>query len=267
MIPGFLFDMGAVLSLVPLALVNRRPNAARDGVFWFVLALAVVGPGMHAVRQVIEAWHTGFAMALWVAIAVSVALFGAVCLASRRAWRLAPLLAPYMILLGVLAAVWRQAQVPALSEAPVPPAWLEVHIGISVVTYGLLTLAAVAALAAFLQERALKRKRRTSLTAMLPPVADSEGLQTRLLAATETVLGLGLVTGMAVQYMETTELLRIEHKTMLSILAFLVIGALLAGQRLWGLRGRTAARVVLVAYLLLTLAYPGVKFVTDVLLA
>jgi ABC-type uncharacterized transport system permease subunit len=34
-----------------------------------------------------------------------------------------------------------------------------------------------------------------------------------------------------------------------------------------GLRGRRAARVVLVAYLLLTLAYPGVKFVTDVLLS
>ena len=31
--------------------------------------------------------------------------------------------------------------------------------------------------------------------------------------------------------------------------------------------GRRAARYVLVAYLLLTLGYPGVKFVTDVLLA
>lgn len=267
MLPGFLFDMGAVLSLVPLALVNRRPTAARDGVFWLSLALGVAGPGVHAAGQVVGTWQTGFAMALWVAIAVSVALFGLVCLASRRAWRMAPLLAPYMIVLGAFAAVWRQAQGAALSAAPVPPAWLELHIGISVVTYGLLTLSAVAALAAFLQERALKRKRRTVLTSMLPPVADSEGLQTRLLAATEIVLGFGLVTGMAVQYMETAEILRIEHKTTLSILAFLVIGALLAGQRLWGLRGRSAARVVLVAYLLLTLAYPGVKFVTDVILA
>jgi ABC-type uncharacterized transport system permease subunit len=33
-----------------------------------------------------------------------------------------------------------------------------------------------------------------------------------------------------------------------------------------GLRGRRAARLVLLAYLLLTLAYPGVKFVTDILL-
>ena len=33
------------------------------------------------------------------------------------------------------------------------------------------------------------------------------------------------------------------------------------------IRGRRAARIVLLAYLLLTLAYPGVKFVTDVILA
>jgi len=32
-------------------------------------------------------------------------------------------------------------------------------------------------------------------------------------------------------------------------------------------RGRQAARGILLAYLLLTLAYPGVKFVTDVLMS
>jgi ABC-type uncharacterized transport system permease subunit len=34
-----------------------------------------------------------------------------------------------------------------------------------------------------------------------------------------------------------------------------------------GIRGRRAARIVLLAYLLITLAYPGVKFVTDVVLS
>lgn len=34
-----------------------------------------------------------------------------------------------------------------------------------------------------------------------------------------------------------------------------------------GAAGKGSRRVVLLAYLLLTLAYPGVKFVTDVLLA
>ena len=34
-----------------------------------------------------------------------------------------------------------------------------------------------------------------------------------------------------------------------------------------GIRGRAATRFVLLAYLFLTLAYPGVKFVRDVLLS
>jgi ABC-type uncharacterized transport system permease subunit len=33
-----------------------------------------------------------------------------------------------------------------------------------------------------------------------------------------------------------------------------------------GVRGRQSARYVLLAYLLLTLGFPGVKFVTDVLI-
>jgi ABC-type uncharacterized transport system permease subunit len=63
------------------------------------------------------------------------------------------------------------------------------------------------------------------------------------------------------------EFFTLSHKTLLAVLAFLVIGLLLLLHYRSGLRGRRAARVVLVAYLLLTLAYPGVKFVTDVLLS
>ena len=58
-----------------------------------------------------------------------------------------------------------------------------------------------------------------------------------------------------------------DHKTILTVTAFLVIGGLLIAQRVSGVRGRLAARFVLLAYLLLTLGYPGVKFVTDILLA
>jgi ABC-type uncharacterized transport system permease subunit len=61
--------------------------------------------------------------------------------------------------------------------------------------------------------------------------------------------------------------LRLDHKTVLSLLAFALIGALLLVHQRFGLGGRRAARYGLVAYLLLTLAYPGVKFVTDVILA
>ena len=81
------------------------------------------------------------------------------------------------------------------------------------------------------------------------------------------MLGIGVVSGMATQYLMSGRLLVFDHKTTLSLLAFVVIGALLLLHWRTGLRGRQAIRLVLTAYLLLTLAYPGVKFVRDVLLA
>jgi ABC-type uncharacterized transport system permease subunit len=74
-----------------------------------------------------------------------------------------------------------------------------------------------------------------------------------------------VLTGMALYYLIEGRLLALDHKAVLSLLAFVVIGALLALHARTGLRGRRAARLVLVAYLLITLAYPGVKLVTDVL--
>ena len=170
-----------------------------------------------------------------------------------------------LILLGVLATVWRH--VPGRDGlAAAPDAWLSAHIALSVATYGLCTLAAIAAAAAVLQERALKRKRPTALTRALPSVSDASLLEVRLLGVCEAVLALGIATGMARQFLSSGRLLVFDHKTLLAILAFAVIAVLLVLHRRSGLRGLRAARLILLAYLLLTLAYPGVKFVTDVLI-
>jgi ABC-type uncharacterized transport system permease subunit len=53
----------------------------------------------------------------------------------------------------------------------------------------------------------------------------------------------------------------------LSVATFVVIGGLLIAHAATGVRGRRAARLVLLAFLLLTLGYPGVKFVTDILIS
>ena len=88
----------------------------------------------------------------------------------------------------------------------------------------------------------------------------------RLLAVSEAVLALGIATGMARDYLGSGQLIHFDHKTLLAVLAFLGIGALLILHHRSGLRGQRAARLVLLAYLLLTLAYPGVKFITDVVI-
>jgi ABC-type uncharacterized transport system permease subunit len=266
---SLLLSVVALAALLPAAVApvvrGQTLAGARDGLYWALLGVALAGPALWIAVQLGAAWRTGLAPALWLSIAVSLILFAVVAAASRVAWRLTPLLLGYLFLLGVLATVWQHAPERPMSVNP-PEAWLQAHILVSISAYGLLTLAAVAGCGVFLQERALKLKRPNAFTHQLPAIAEGERLQARLLAASEAVLAVALITGMTIEWLERRRLLVIDHKTVLSIATFVVIGLLLWAHYRGGLSGRRGARYVLFAYLLLTLAYPGVKFVTDVLM-
>ncbi|MGE5515831.1 MAG: inner membrane protein YpjD [Bacteroidota bacterium] len=254
----------ALASLIVAALVPMRSGAGRDAPFWAVVGVAVVATCVFSLALVAGAWQTDLGTALWVSVAATATLFAVSAAATPSSWRLAPLLMPYLAWMGVFASIVRGEPRPMTGGAPA--LWIDLHILVSVLTYALLTLAAVASLAVFLQERALKLKRPTRLTRMLPAVVESERLSGWLLLGSDAILGLGIATGLATQYFESGSIWRLDHKTLLSLVAFGLISALLLGHRVCGVRGRVAARVVLVAYLLLTLAFPGVKFVTQVLL-
>jgi ABC-type uncharacterized transport system permease subunit len=263
---GSLFlALSALFSLLPVSVLSLRRSSERDRLFWFLLAVAIAGPAVAAIDQLAQGWLGSLAAALWLSIVASLAMLLVISLATDSGWRLTPLLLPYLFLLSIGAAAAEYVSRPPATVFLVR--WTEVHVLVSVATYGLVTLAAVAGLAVFLQERALKRRQPSSLAALLPSVADAERLQIQLLGASGIVLGLGLLTGAATQYVENGDLLEFNHKTVFALTAFAVIVLLLAVHHRTGMRGRQAARFVLLAYLLLTLAYPGVKFVTDVILA
>lgn len=261
-----LFALSALAALMPVTVVAWRRAGAPDLSFWLLLGVAVAGPLAWTWVQFAGGWRTGLAPALWTAIVVSLAVFGIVAVRWRAAAQLAPLLLPYLIVLAVIATVWQGQPERPLSGAA-PWSWIGLHIAFSVLTYAVLTVSAIAGLAAFLQERALKAKRPGGIARLLPSLSDAEGLELRLLGLSAVVLGLGIVTGMTIQLIESGRPLVFDHKTAFSLATFAVILGLLWARRRRGLRGRRAARLVLLAYLLLTLAYPGVKFVTDVLLA
>lgn len=276
MTQDLIFGLAAFASLLPSALFALKQSGLERGadgrtpVYWFTLAVAVSGPLAWVVVQSSDAWHTGLSTTLWVTISASMIMFAVIVLLNPSAWRLTPLLVPYMAVLALLALVWQHAPEsrPLAADAVSGGStrWVEAHILVSVATYALVTIAAVAALGAFLQEKALKNKKPTSLSRILPSVSESEWLLVRLLALGEIVLALGMATGMGTQFRETGSLIVWDHKTILSISSFVVIAALLGAHFVSGVRGRLVTRIVLVAYLLLTLGYPGVKFVTDVLI-
>jgi len=264
--PYLFLGITALMALVPAALWPWRSDSERPGVvFWSIGTVALAGSLSVLAWRFRLGWDDSFASALWLSVVTTQCLFLIETLVYRQSWRLALLLYPYLIVFAAIASVWH-------GEASVEPdrgvtAWFVAHLLFSLATYGLLTLSAMAATAVWWQYRALKTKRPSQLSQRLPAVAEGERLEFRFLALAEVVLAGGILTGMANNLLAGDTLLTFDHKTLLSLLAFVLIALVLLMRSKAGLRGRQAARIVLIAYLLITLAFPGVKFVTDVLVS
>lgn len=259
-----LLSLTAILALVPGAVLPFKGSGQRDTLFWLFLGVAIAGPLLWVILAFGPGWRTGLTPALWLAVSTILFFFGIISCVSKEAYRLSALLFPYLSLMGLLAT----AAIGKLGEPLVgvaPAWWVYLHIAFSLATYAVLTLSAIAAVSTFLQDRALKNKKATNFTRALPNLSAGETLELRLLALTACILGIGLITGMAVQYFDTGDLLVVNHKILLSFATFMIVIVLLWVRHKTGLRGRKAARLVLLSYLLLTFAYPGVKFVTNVL--
>lgn len=261
---GLVFSLLAtfflLLPMTSWALTKRR------WVFWVHLFNATFLSGLTAYHLAGRHWSAALGVDLWVTVTATVALFALVCLRNRQARPLVLLVMPYLMLLGILGCFSESLANVGVSRGA-PAGWVGVHILVSVITLGLLTLAAAAALASFIQSRALKNKQPNALSRVLPAVSDSERLYEGLLIASLIVLAAGVATGMATEFAETGRFLVFDHKTLFSLLAFALIGGLVAGRRWGGVRGQMAVRLLLVAYSFVLLGYFGVKFVKQVLLS
>ncbi len=251
--------------LVPagvLPFVGRFEKGLR---FWGAFGLAALAATAWTAAQFGNSWSTGFGPAIWLTISTCLVLFLVLSLLVSEFWRLGAILGPWILVMAVLALVWSQAEAARSSGMAFVPEWIGLHVVLSVATYVFLTMAAVAGFAVILQERALKRRRPGRLTPLLPSLADCERLEIRLLVTSEIILAAGIATGLAATA-TADAVIGMNHKIVFTVAAFTVIAMLLAARQLWGTRGRKAARLVLTGYLLMTLAYPGVKFVTDVII-
>jgi ABC-type uncharacterized transport system permease subunit len=259
-----LFSLVASLCVVPAAYGAVRGKLTPGSGFWGLIGLALIGPLVWLTIRSGGAWQTDFATALWITVAATLISFVAMAILAREGWRLAAVVMPYMAILGISAFLWESTG--NQDSLAITSNWIVFHILVSVLTYAVVTLAASAACAGILQERALKHKQPTNFTRQLPSVSDCNEFQFKLLALGELILGVGLLTGIAASLSQGGPVFQFDHKSTFAVAAFVVIGALLVAQPKSGVRGHQVMRVILSAYLLLTLAYPGVKFVTSILL-
>lgn len=155
----------------------------------------------------------------------------------------------------------------APATTPQPLEWqISLHAILALLSYSLLSIAAVLAILLALQERALRQRHLDSgLIRALPPLTLTEALMFRLIAAGFVMLTLTLLSG--VLFVDDLFAQHLVHKTALSIASWVVFGLLLFGRWRWGWRGRRAVRLTLAGMLILLLAFFGTKFVLELLLA
>jgi ABC-type uncharacterized transport system permease subunit len=141
---------------------------------------------------------------------------------------------------------------------------MQAHILVSLLAFSLLNIAALQALLLTCQDFQLHRKRSSWFLRSLPPLETMEALLFQMIGVGFFLLSLSLVSGF--WFIEDLFAQHLAHKTVLSLLSWLVFGVLLWGRLSFGWRGRTAVRWTLAGFGVLLLAYFGSKLVLEIIL-
>lgn len=141
--------------------------------------------------------------------------------------------------------------------------WLPLHLALGVASYGLFAAAAVHA---WLMMRVEQSMRQGAEGGAGLPLLTLERLTFRFARAGFALLSATLIAGLFFSETLYGQPVRFDHKTVFSILAWVVFALLLLGRARFGWRGRKAVRVLYAGSVLLLLGYVGSRFVLEVIL-
>lgn len=148
---------------------------------------------------------------------------------------------------------------------PLPIDWqIKLHVIFSLLGFSVLSLAAVLAILLAVQDHALRARRFDGIAAALPPLTLTESLMFQMIGAGFVLLTAAILIGFL--FVDNVFAQHLIHKTVLSIAAWGVFGALLFGRWRYGWRGRRAVRMTLAGMFLLLLAFFGSRFVLELVL-
>ena len=141
---------------------------------------------------------------------------------------------------------------------------LRIHILLSICAYCLLMISAVQAIMLAVQEKLIKEKRASIIMNTLPPLQVMEGLLVQIIVIGFFLLSLSLASG--TMFIDDIFAQHLAHKTVLSIIAWIIYAILLWGRWSAGWRGKRMIRWALGGFTALLLAYFGSKFVLELIL-
>jgi ABC-type uncharacterized transport system permease subunit len=252
----------ALLAYLAAASLGERAGAWLRAAFvigWMAQGLAIVAD-VAGVGSDLPGARFGFAPALsatlWLVLAVHAVETRFVPLPGvRRALAL--------LGVGVVALAWG---FPGESRPHTGSPWAPLHWVLGIVSYGLFGAAVLHAALLSNAERQMRLKRLGPSGAGMPtplglPLLRLERLTFRFVEAGFCVLSATLLLGWWF-----ADPWRWDHKTVFSLLGWVVFAGLLAGRHTFGWRGRRATGWLYAGAVLLMLAYVGSRFVLEVVL-
>lgn len=163
-----------------------------------------------------------------------------------------------LAVLGMLA-VGLAVAFPGEFRPQAASSWAPLHWALGIASYGLFGAAVLHAAMLDRAERHMRLKTVTASGGM--PLLRLERLTFQFVSA-----GFALLTATLLLGWWFSHPWRWDHKTVFSMLAWVVFAALLAGRQTLGWRGRRAVRGLYAGVVLLLLGYAGSRFVLEVLL-
>lgn len=220
-------------------LVSRRPAPVPARWATAVLLVGAVVHAIHIVHQslvlhVCPVASARFVLSLAALVMVSTYLFH---VRGTRRGALGVLVVPFTLALFLAsdAVEGRTAVVVGM-----PRLVLAVHVTVNLLGSGLMLLAAVVGMAYLLESRGLKRRRPSRAVMRLPGLSGLQGWVRLLLRAGLLALTVGVISGAVFSDHEFSGFFRVLRLG-LSYLTWLLVGALVVGDRVRGYGGRRLA--------------------------
>ncbi len=142
---------------------------------------------------------------------------------------------------------------------------LNAHILLSLAAYCLLLMAAIAAILLHFQHRELKHQTSERIWVnLLPPLQTMERLLFEMLNIGFILLTIALFLG--VFTVDNLLAQHLVHKTVFSVISWIIFAVLLLGHWRFGWRGQRAVRLTLWGFSLLFIGFLGSKFVLELIL-
>jgi ABC-type uncharacterized transport system permease subunit len=261
----YIFVLAALCYAVSACLPSARRGWISAGT---LIGWALHGGALWVDVIGLDALRMGFAIMLSGTLWISVAAYW---LESRNFTLdgLRVLVLPCAAVGVVLPAIFPGSMIPLDGKSALFP-W---HIAIATLAYSTLTIAAFHAILMALQESKLHTRMTTQKTGWfavaidrLPALLTMEKLLFRLIAFGFFLLTLTVLSGVFFSEELFGKAFKWDHKTVFTMLSWVLFGVLLAGRKWRGWRGRTALSFTLTGFTTLFLAYVGSRFVFEVVL-